>query len=90
MIRIELQERIGDGTHNINVLIKPTNNEETPHEFLTWLSYMDVWNYSLHVYTSDDKYELPKEMKPYLYSESFRHFVGKFFKRTSEFEIICY
>lgn len=90
MVTIELAERIGDGTGNINVNFEVDRGESVPYELLRWVSYMDVWNSGAHVYSSNDKYELAKEMKPYLYSESFKFFVAKFFRRMSEFRIICY
>ena len=84
-IIICLTRRIGDGTFNVNVTIEANGNTVHPG-LLRWLSQMDIWNRNLVPYGQDDKFELPKEMETFLYSEAFVSFISKFHSRN-DFEI---
>ena len=86
-IRISLVRRIGDGTNNVNIIVE-NNGNEVSRDLLRWLTQMDVWNRDVHaVYSADEKFELPKEMGAFLYSDAFASFISKFHGRN-EFEVV--
>ena len=82
-MKIYLSIRYGDGTDNVNVIFHREMFEKVPCDFLKWLSVMDVWNYGGKPYKAD-KYELPSEMKNYLFSYCFDILVERFFGRKIE------
>ena len=82
-MKIYLSVRSFDGTDNVNVIIHKEDHEEFPKEFCSWLSMADVWNYSGNPHM-ETKYEMPSEMKKYLYSYNFDILVERFFGRKIE------
>lgn len=82
-MKIYLSERIGDGTHNINVIFHREEYEKIPEDFQRWLSMADAWNFGGRPYGAE-RYELPGEMKKYLYSYNFDILVERFFGHKVE------
>ena len=73
-----------EGTYNVSIVNLPYNEKSA--SFLRWMGMLDVWNLSGGDYLMD-KYEFPKEMKEFLYGETFKRVVWRF---LGDVEIIKY